>query len=326
MPDLLVPVTLISGPEELLVSRAVAEVVAAARASDPAADPPVEIQDLATEEVGPGLLMDLMSPSMFGGIRVFVLRGVGDLDESLRDDLISYVAAPDPDIVLVLHHAGGIKGKKLVDAVKAGGARVVTCPAVDRPSERMEFVQAEVRSAGRQITAGACRLVVETVGADLRALAQAVAQMVAETTGTLDEEKVGRSHRGRAETRGFDVADAAVAGDLPSALALLRRAVETGTAEVLVSSALAGSLRDLGRVRGVSGSAAQAAKELGMPPWKVEKLGRAARGWSDDGLALALRAAADADEGVKGGAVVGSYALERALLTICEARHLAVRR
>ena len=130
-----------------------------------------------------------------------------------------------------------------------------------------------------------------------------------------------RRDDGRAETTGFQIADAAVSGDAAGALALLRAALDTGTPDLLVVSALASGLRELASVRGAGGASAGAvAKQLGLPPWKVEKAQRAARGWSDEGLSEALRAVAHGDEQVKGAGVVPAYALERAVLAVARAR------
>ena len=312
-------ITLILGDEELLVSRAVAGVTAAARAADAEAD----IRDLRGEEVEAEGLAELLSPSLFGGTTVLVVRAAQDLDEPARDLLARYAADPMPETVLILAHSGVTKGKKLLDAVRAAGAEVIPCAKLSKPAERLTFVQNEVRRHERAVTAGACRALLDTVGNDLRELAAAIEQLVTDSAGsaTIDERVVARFHRGRAETTGFQIADAAVAGDAAGALSLLRQAMATGTADLLVVSALAVAVRDLANVRGAgSASPGAIAKQLGMQPWKVEKALRGARGWSDAGLATALRAVAEADLSVKGAGVSAAYALERAVLAVAGAR------
>ena len=99
---------------------------------------------------------------------------------------------------------------------------MVRCPKVTKPADRLSFVQSEIRAAGRSATAGACRALLDAIGNDLRDLAAAVAQLVSDdgTAATVDERMVARFHRGRAETSGFQIADAAVAGDAAGALSL----------------------------------------------------------------------------------------------------------
>jgi DNA polymerase-3 subunit delta len=314
----LVPVTLVTGAEELLCERVVGRIVDAARLTDPQ----VEVVQRSAAELPPGELAALTSPSMFDERKVVVLRGAQDVGEAVRGELLRYAGAPSEQIVLVVLHAGGVKGKKLVDGLSAAGAQVHRVVAVSRPSERVDFVVAEARAWERHLTPGAARQLVDAVGNDLRELAAAIAQLANDTPvgDRLDEEVVARSHRGRAETTGFQIADAVLEGDRGRALTLLRQAREGGTPDVLLVSALASGLRDVTLVRGSDGTSGSVAKQLGMPPWKVEKAQRTARGWSDGGLAASLVAVARADAGVKGEAVDAGWALEGAVLDVLAAR------
>jgi DNA polymerase III subunit delta len=90
---------------------------------------------------------------------------------------------------------------------------------------------------------------------------------------------------------------------------------------VLVTSALASTLRSVAIVASASGvPAGQLAAKVGMPPWKVDKTRKQARGWRPEALSSALQAVAQADGDVKGGAVSASYAVERALVAVVAAR------
>jgi DNA polymerase-3 subunit delta len=311
------PLVLVNGDEDLLVSRAVRAVLDAARAHDP----DVEITDRAPGELTDADMVDLGATPMFGGMRVVVARGTQDLSEDLRDALLAYIAHPLDGVVLVLVHSGAVKNRKLVEAMKAAGARIVPAAKVTRPRDLQDFVTGEVRRLGGRITDGAARTLLDAVGTDLRELAAVCDQLVADTDGLLDERAVAAFHRGRAEATGFAVADAAIGGDLAGALALLRHAVASGTAAVLVASAIAGGLRDLARVASAGGGSTwDLARTLGMPDWKVEKAQRAGRAWSDGGLADALEAAAVADAGVKGAAIDAVFALELLVHRVVAAR------
>lgn len=313
-----VSLVLVQGDEDLLVGRAVRTVVDAARARDPE----VEIVDRAAGELTEADLVDLSATSMFGGGRVVVVRGGQDLGDELRDALLVHIGRMPSDVVLVLVHSGGVRNRKLADAMKAAGARVMPAAKITRPRDRHDFVVAEVRRLGGRISEGAARALLDAVGGDLRELAAVCDQLVADTEGgLLDEVAVARFHRGRAEASGFAVADAIIGGDLPRALTLLRQAMEGGTAPVLISSAITGGLRELARVSAAGGgNKADLARVLKMPDWKVEKAARAARAWSDPGLGHALRAAARADAGVKGASVDAGYALEKLLREVAVAR------
>ena len=228
---------------------------------------------------------------------------------------------------MILTHAGGVKGKALVTDLTKAGATVVSCPKLTRVSERTDFVRQEFRRVGRQADEGAVRALLDAIGGDLRELASAVDQLASDTEGRIGSAVVARYYRGRAEATGFSVADHAVEGRLNEALEQLRWALATGTAPVLITSALATGVRLLGRVgaapRGANANALAA--EVGAPPWKIDRVRQQLRGWHPDGVGRALQAVAEADAQVKGGGVSPEYALERAIRQIVAYRVSAAR-
>ena len=312
------PVTLVVGEEEFLVDRNVHDLIAAARDAGLGGD----IHDLDGAALGPGELESLTSPSLFGGGCVLVVRSAQNASKDVAAELTRYLAHPPADVVLVLTHAGGAKGKELLASVKATGARVIECPKVTRFAERLDFIRAEFRRAGQRADDGAARALLDAVGSDLRELAAACDQLAADTEGSINEAVVARYYRGRAEATGFTVADRAVEGHLAQALEQLRWALATGVSPVLICSALAQGVRLLGRVgsapRGVSSVALAA--EVGAPPWKIDRVRQQLRGWQPNGIARALRAVAEADAQVKGEASSAAYALERAVRRIVASR------
>lgn len=317
--DLLAPCTLVVGSEDLLVGRAVSAVVGAARAADQA----TEVHDLAAEQVQRGQLDETLSPSLFGEPRVLVLRAVQDLDKPIADELVRCLRDLPDGVVVVLVHAGAAKGKALLAELSATKPRIVQARPFAKPAERREFLRAELRADHRQVDEDAVTALFEAVGNDLRALSVAAAQLLADTPGPITADCVAVYHRGRADLSGFAVADRAVDGDLPGALELVRWGQSTGLAPVLVTSALASTLRSMALVASAGRTPAhQLAGQLGMPPWKVEKTQRQARRWMPEGLSAALAAVAVADADVKGAAVDAGYAVEHLLLTVCQARQV----
>src|SRR5262249_62375250 len=127
----------------------------------------------------------------------------------------------------------------------------------------------EGRRAGGRINRSAISALIESVGSDLRELAAAASQLVADTNGSIDEAAIRRYHRGKAEVNGFAVAEKAVTGDRAAALEALRWAMQQGVPHVLVADALADAVRTVARVSAVGGSSAgRVAGQLGMPPGK----------------------------------------------------------
>ncbi|HYO38428.1 MAG TPA: DNA polymerase III subunit delta [Nocardioidaceae bacterium] len=317
--DILGHVTLVTGPEELLNQRTVQAAVAAVRAADPES----EVSETPADSVGLATLGDLAAPSLFSSIRCVVLSRLEELPEEAYDGLVAYAMEPVPDIGLVLVHSGGQKGSGLLTRLRKLPAVTEVKSASLRPSEYGRFVAAEVRGHGGTISEDAADLLVQAVGQDLRALAGAAHQLTSDFPGEpLTAAVAGRYFGGRAEVKSFAIADAALAGRTEPALEELRWALDNGTAAVLVTSAFAAGLRGVARVasapRGMR--EAELAKEAGVPPWKVRTLREQSRGWDDRGLAIAIRAVAQADSDVKGAAGDAAYALERMVLTVTSAR------
>ncbi|WP_055589410.1 DNA polymerase III subunit delta [Peterkaempfera griseoplana] len=315
--DLLAPLTLAVGQEELLLDRAVAQVVAAARAADPDTD----VRDLAPGALQPGTLAEITTPSLFAERKVVVVRAAQDLAADSVKDVKAYLASPAEEVIMVLVHAGGAKGKGLLDAARKAGAREVPCAKLAKAGERMAFVKGEFRTAGRSASEEACRSLLDAIGSDLRELASAVSQLTADTEGPIDEAVVARYYSGRAEATGFEVADLAVTGRTAEALERLRWALAVGQPPTGITYALASGVRSIGRLAtaGRGMRPADLARELGMPPWKVDRVRQQMRGWSGDGVAAALTAIAEADAAVKGGSDDPAYALERAVVSVSRA-------
>ncbi|AXG13666.1 DNA polymerase III subunit delta [Intrasporangium calvum] len=309
------PLALVSGPEEVLVERAVARLVGAARASG------ADVIRIESAGYEPGALAMHASPSLFGGTTCLVVRGLHESPDELQLDLLALLGAPVEDVSIVVTHGGGMKGKKVLDTLKKLGAEVIECPAIKSDRDKSDFVLKEFARARRKITSDGVRALVEAVGKDVRELASACAQLIADTEGPVDDAVVDTYHGGKVEASGFRVADAAVAGQAGEALRLLRHAIASGVDPVPIVAVLASQLRQLIKVGSAGrGSSAQLAKTLGLAPWQVDRARRAVGHWTADGLAVALQAVAAADFEVKGGGRDPVYAVERAILTITRAR------
>ncbi|MGH3856952.1 MAG: DNA polymerase III subunit delta [Pseudonocardiaceae bacterium] len=323
------PLHLILGEEELLVERAVQAVVDAARR----ADPQTEVRRLRTTDLVPGELDELVSPSLFAQGRVVVLGAAHEAGKDIADAVLDHArqlaestqgsegTESVENIVLVVVHAGGARGKALADALRTAGASVIPCPRITRSEDRAGFIRAEVQRVGGRISSGAVTALLDAVGSDLRELACAAAQLSTDSGGSVDEAAVHRYHRGRAEVTGFSVAEKVMAGDRGGAVETLRWAMQLGVPHVLVADALADAVRTVARVSAAGGADPyRLASTLGMPPWKVKKAMAQARGWERTGLDQAIQLVAGLNADVKGVAADADYALERAVLALCAAR------
>jgi DNA polymerase-3 subunit delta len=296
--------TIVVGEEGLLADRAVARAVAAV-------GPEATVTDLVGGELTPELLADVASPSLFAEPCLLVVRGLQDLAKDMVGPLVAV-------------HAGGAKGKAVLEALKGVGANLVPIPKITSVRDREQFVLDEAKQAGGRIDRDAAVDLVAAIGTDLRELATACAQLVADIGKSIGVDDVATYYRGRAESSGFTVADRAVEGNAAAAIETLRWAFATGLDPILVSSSLAANLRLIAQVAAAGhGSPEAVAGRLGMPAWKVRRAQDWLRRWRPDALARAVRAVAVADADLKGAADDAAYAVERAVLIVAEAANSA---
>lgn len=315
---------LIQGSEALLAERAVTTRVTQAQREHPDA----ELTRVAAPELADGRFADLIGGSLFASWVIVVVTDLANLPDHATALVKQTALHPHPELCLVLVHGGGNKGKGFIDALKK--AKVTRIAADPVKSWKLpEFVTSEARRLRMGMDAHAAQDLIDAVGSDLRSLAAALSQLAADYENEqLTGEMVRRYFAGRAEVTSFAVADDALAGRAGPALEKLRWALDTGVAPVLVTSALANSLRGLGKyleLRSARMPDNDLARQVGVPPWKIRDLSRLSRDWSSRGVSIAIRAVAHTDEQVKGAAADPGFALEQLLLIVQQARKLQAR-
>jgi len=308
---------LLLGSESALADRALGKLLAELKAER------AEITTLFAGEVSVGEISDALSPSLFSERRALILRDLQDLAEEAKNEITRYLDATDPTLTLVLIHKGGVKGKALLDQIKKAKPEIIACEPLKKESEKEDFVRNLFLDLGRKASPAAVSALVNATGTDLRELSAAVSQLASDSpAGLIEESHVNKYHQGKVETTGFDVADKVMEGNLPESLITLRHAITTGTDPVMITSAIASSLRGIAKVSGINRGqkSFELAGELGMAPWQIDKARRQLNGWNANTLTVAVAAIAKCDAQVKGGASDPIYALEQALTRICAAR------
>ena len=303
------PVVLVSGTETVLADRAIRQLRDILKAEDPS----LEVSDLDAGSYAPGELITLASPSLFGEPRLIRVESVEKSSDAFLEEALAYLEAPADEAYLVLRHAGGVRGKKLLDAIRAGtgGGIEIVCAELKRDNDKFDFVSAEFSAARRRITAGAQRALVSAFSDDLAELAAACQQLLADAGEEITEATVDRYYAGRVETTAFAVADAAIAGHHGEALGLLRHALASGADPVPMVAAFASKVRTMAKLSGQRGSSGELAARFGLAPWQVDRARRDLQGWTDAGLGRAIETLAATDAQVKGGGRDPVYALER---------------
>ena len=305
-------ITLLQGGEPLLADRAISEIVTKNKGAT--------VTILEASELELGGITDALAPSLFGDSRVIVIKEIQDLPAELGEEITSYLEAQDENVELVFWHKGGVKGKALLEKIKKLKPTVIACDVIKKDGEKSDFIRGEFKRLGRTISTEAVQALIDALGSDIRELGGACSQLASDVTAgkMIDETDVQKFQNGRIETTGFDVADAALDGRRDVALIALRNALATGTDPVLITSALAGSLRTLAKVSGASRGVKSfdLAGPLGLAPWQIDKARRQLSKWTPATLAGAVVAVAQADADIKGAAVDPIHSLERAIIAI----------
>lgn len=290
------PVVLVFGPEDFLSANAVRNVRNQLRK----ADPELEIHEVVASEYVAGQLYSMASPSLFSQPRLIIVEAMERCSDSFIEDGKIYLANPDPDTTVVIKHNGSsVRGKALLDALRASDAVVeVSCAKITKDEERVAFVRAEFAAENRKISDGGVRALTNAFSEDLSELGAACDQLMADSAEQVDEAIVDKYFGGRVETAPYKIVDLAIEGSAGEALLLLRHGLATNTDVIPVIASFATKIRQLARVhsdRGIQPAV------LGVSPWVLNKIRSQAAAWSDEGLTRALNLVAEADVAAKGG-------------------------
>jgi DNA polymerase-3 subunit delta len=308
------PVILVSGTESVLADRAIRLLRDTLRAEDPS----LEVSDIEADGYVPGELLTVASPSLFGEPRFIRATNVEKCTDAFITEVMEYLESPADDTYLLLRHAGGVRGKKLLDALRGGlgGGIEVVCAELKKDTEKFDFAAAEFASAGRRVSSGALRALTAAFSDDLAELASACQQLLADASEEITEQTVEKYYSGRVETTAFRVADVAIAGRHGEALILLRHALASGADPVPMVAAFASKLRTMAKVSGSRGGSGQVAQQFGLAPWQVDRARRDLQGWDDAGLGRCIELLAETDAAVTGAGRDPVFALERMVTAI----------
>lgn len=302
-------VVLVSGTETFLAERAIRMLRDTLRIEDPS----LETSDLEADGYAPGQLITLASPSLFGEPRMIRVTNVEKCTDAFITECLAYLEHPADDSYLVLRHGGGVRGKKLLDAIRGGlgGGIEVVCAELKKDTDKLDFVSAEFSAAGRRATPGAMRALVSAFADDIAELASACQQLISDAAAEITEVTVEKYYSGRVETTAFRVADVAIAGRHGEALIMLRHALASGADPVPIVAAFASKIRTMAKVSGARGASGQLAQQLGLAPWQIDRAKRDLQGWNDAGLGRCIEFLAETDAAVKGAERDPVFALER---------------
>jgi DNA polymerase-3 subunit delta len=296
------PITLIVGPEQVLRDQARSRVLAALDTDDRS------IVELNTE----GAAADLRAacePTLFGSDVVVIVTGLESPDDAGAEEFLAQIVDPPDHVRWVCTHAGGVGGKRLVDALKKAGADVIECKAIKKGKATLELLSAEVTARKRRMTSDALAAYYLAVGHNLPMLLAGLDQLLDDVVeDPITIENVQEYFAGVADVAGWQISGHVWDRDAVKALTSLRHSLNNvgiGSTGVMTVAALSRGLRTIVAFGGLQQglSEADVAQQLGIPPWQVKDVRRQWSRWSGDQrrLAAAIVSLADADAWIKGG-------------------------
>ena len=265
----------------------------------------VEAKDVDAVSWQAGELRSLSTPSLFGEPRALLLSDARSLPKEAMDELANYLAAPDPDAVLVITWTIAERGRppaalqKLVDPV--GEVRKVELARKDLEP----WIVSRAKAAGVDLATPAARALVEALGTEPGPLVSALEQLASVFPGRrIGVQDVARPFRGLGEQKTWDLCDRAFAKDLPGAIRSLRSIEESGDEAIMVLGGIAARIRDLLKVRSLPDRMppAEVARQAGLRfDWQARRYQQQARNFSLEQLVGLHDRIAEADRALKSG-------------------------
>lgn len=160
--------------------------------------------------------------SFFASRRVFVLPDVEEIRKAARKELLAYLAAPEPSVVLVLPCAGrdGLKAFSALPGVRAASPRedqVVSALA--------QYAAAAVAGAGKEMSDDAAEFLARWVGSDFSRVKSETRKLLAFAgeRRLIGEEEIRAVCVAGGAVNPFRLADALFLRDGPGSLDLFRK-------------------------------------------------------------------------------------------------------
>jgi DNA polymerase-3 subunit delta len=272
---------------------------------------------LSTQEFAPGasmadVLTALESTSMLEARHAVVVRDLDDHPAEVARRLAAYLEDPNPSCLLVITALR--PPQALVTAVRQVGHVVEA--ARGRRGDVLAWLREQLRRAHLKAGADALEALVESVGEERMALAQAVDQLsLANGEGArLSADDVRELFHSRTETRTWTFVDAVAARRPGEALVALNRLLLQGETPFGLFWSLTRHVRML--LVASEAPAGEVAKQLRIPGWRAEKLVRQARGFPPGALEEAYRLLARTEQRIKAGEELERLAIERTVVAV----------
>ncbi len=314
----LAPVVFLWGEESWLVDETIGQIEAVAL--DPAAREFNREVFYGDEAEAQAVVTAAQTLPWLGLQRLVLVRGADAMPRSADPPLMAYCKQPSPSTCLIFT-------AQRAEASRPLFASLLKLPWAVRfrrllPRELSTWIEQRIVASGCRITADAVAALIETVGNDLRLLANEIDKLVTfvGSEPAIEVESLTALTDDIREMSAFELARLLSAGDLAEALRAWGKFASSGEYPGLALGAILHHVRQLWRIKlakPASASPERLARELNLPAFTVRRLSAQAAAIEPDRLRQWLEALLEADQTLKRSGLPPQAVFERLILRFC---------
>jgi DNA polymerase III subunit delta len=314
----LAPVVFLWGEESWLVDETIGQIEAVAL--DPEARDFNREVFYGDEAEAQAVVTAAQTLPWLGLQRLVLVRGADALPRSADPPLVAYCKQPSPSTCLIFTAQRAETSRPLF-------ALLAKLPWAVRfrrllPRELSAWIEQRIVASGCRITADAVAVLIETVGNDLRLLANEIDKLVTfvGSEPAIEVESLTALTDDIREMSAFELARLLSMGDLAEALRAWGKFASSGEYPGLALGAILHHVRQLWRIKlaqHASASPERLARELNIPTFTVRRLSAQAAAIEPEQLRQWLEALLEADQTLKRSGLPPQSVFERLILRFC---------
>jgi DNA polymerase III subunit delta len=314
----LAPVVFLWGEESWLVDETIGQIEAVAL--DPEARDFNREVFYGDEAEAQAVVTAAQTLPWLGLQRLVLVRGADALPRSADPPLVAYCKQPSPSTCLIFTAQRAETSRPLF-------ALLAKLPWAVRfrrllPRELSAWIEQRIVASGCRITADAVAVLIETVGNDLRLLANEIDKLVTfvGSEPAIEVESLTALTDDIREMSAFELARLLSRGDLAEALRAWGKFAASGEYPGLALGAILHHVRQLWRIKlaqPASASPERLARELNIPAFTVRRLSAQAAAIEPERLRQWLEALLEADQTLKRSGLPPQSVFERLILRFC---------